>query len=143
MCRRLLDRCRYPLALAVAGLCLLTLPAQDTEKKAPVPKKADLAKAKDDPEAAKELAATLLKQGRETKDEPALRFSALSMARDVAAAAGDFPGALEAIEELHMTLRDRGFGSRLEVVPDLGHEFPADFGDRLAEALGWVLGGPS
>ncbi len=49
----------------------------------------------------------------------------------------------EAIEELHMTLRDRGFGSRLEVVPDLGHEFPADFGDRLAEALGWVLGGPS
>src|SRR5262249_40295571 len=39
-------------------------------------------------------------QGRETKDELALRFAALSMARDVAAAAGDFPGALEAIGEL-------------------------------------------
>jgi WD40 repeat protein len=112
---RLLDRCRAVLVLAVAGLCVLSLPAQDTEKKDPVPDKTALAKAealikalykqefakaKDDPDAGKELGATLLKQGQETRDDPPLRFAALSLARDVAAAAGDFPGAMEAIAEI-------------------------------------------
>jgi hypothetical protein len=115
MCRHLLDRCRAVLALLVAGLVVLSLPAEDTEKKEPAPSKAalakaealikdlykqELAKAKDDPDAGKELAATLLKQGRDTQDDPPLRFAALSMARDLAAASGDFPGAMEAIMEI-------------------------------------------
>jgi outer membrane protein assembly factor BamB len=115
MCRHLFDRCRAVLVLLVAGLVVLSLPAQDTEKKVPAPDKTalakaealikdlykqELAKAKDNPDAGKELAATLLKQGRDTQDDPPLRFAALSMARDLAAASGDFPGAMEAITEI-------------------------------------------
>jgi hypothetical protein len=115
MCRRLLDRCRTVLVLAVVGLVVLSLPAQDTPKKEPVPDKeslakaeglikdlykAELAKVKDDADAGKKLAADLLQQGRDTRDDSALRFVALSLARDLAAASGDYSGAMEAIEEL-------------------------------------------
>src|SRR5262245_60362977 len=112
----MLRRCfRGLLVLVLAGACAVPLPAQDAKDKLPAPAKADLAKAEelikdiyktefkkadDDSAAAKELAASLLKQGRETNDDTALKFAALSLARDVAAKAGDHAAALEAIDEL-------------------------------------------
>src|SRR5262245_49732302 len=62
--------------------------------------KDELKKAEEDAAAAKELVATLLKEGRDTKDDMALKFAAYSLARDVAARAGDHTAALEAIDEL-------------------------------------------
>src|SRR5262249_24018554 len=61
--------------------------------------KAEFEKIKANPAAGKELAETLLKEAKETKEE-ALRFASLTFARDLAAAAGDNAAALAAIEEL-------------------------------------------
>src|SRR5262249_28070962 len=62
--------------------------------------KDEFKKAADDPAVAKDLAATLLKEGRTTNDDLSLKFAALSLARDVAAKAGEHTAALEAIDEL-------------------------------------------
>jgi tricorn protease-like protein len=62
--------------------------------------KEDLEKLKDEPASGKELATTILKEGKETKEDAALRFAAFNLARDVAIKAGDHALALEAIEEL-------------------------------------------
>jgi DNA-binding beta-propeller fold protein YncE len=113
---------RGPLCFAsLAALALLlhqgVQAGDDSEPKLPPPGKEALAKAldevkslykkeiaeaKDDTAAGKALAATLLKEGKNTpgKEEAALRFAAISLARDVASQAGDHPTAMEAIEEL-------------------------------------------
>jgi formylglycine-generating enzyme required for sulfatase activity len=62
--------------------------------------KAEYKKAQSDRAAAGELAALLLKEGKQTNDDPPLRFVALSQARDLAAQAGDIALGLEAIAEL-------------------------------------------
>jgi WD40 repeat protein len=62
--------------------------------------KKEFAKVKETPAAGKELAEELLKQARETKDDPVLRFVALSLARDLAATAGDHFLALAMVDEL-------------------------------------------
>jgi uncharacterized protein (TIGR03067 family) len=61
--------------------------------------KQDYAEAQDNPAARVKLAATLLKQAKDTKDEPAARFVLLREARDLAAQGGDLSLANEAIEE--------------------------------------------
>jgi predicted esterase len=45
-----------------------------------------------------------------------------------------------AIEGLHARLTQAGVSCRLEVVPGLGHDFPADFAGRLPAAIDFVLG---
>jgi hypothetical protein len=121
MNRRMLCRLRGPVVLAsLVALAFLLRPsaqAGDSEERLPPPGKEELAKAldsvkslykkefaeaKEDAEAGKALAATLLKEGKDTpgKEEAALRFAAISLARDVASQAGDHPTAMEAIEEL-------------------------------------------
>jgi WD domain, G-beta repeat len=62
--------------------------------------KDDLAKAKTEPAAARELADVLLREARQTSEDPPLRFAALVLARDLAAQAGDTTLALAAIDEL-------------------------------------------
>jgi hypothetical protein len=99
----------------MAGLGVWKLAAQEPTQKTPVPDKKALteaedliretykkefAKAKETPQAAKDLAQELLKQAKDTKDEPALRFATLTLARDLAAGAGDHATALDAIEAL-------------------------------------------
>src|SRR5262245_59623409 len=61
---------------------------------------ADYEDAKKGGEAAKNLAANLLREARATKDDAALRFSALTEARDLAAEAGDAVTVLQAIDDL-------------------------------------------
>jgi WD40 repeat protein len=62
--------------------------------------KEDLATAKNDPAAARALAETLLREARQTNEDPPLRFAALALARDLAAQEADTGTALTAIEEL-------------------------------------------
>ncbi len=62
--------------------------------------KDDLAKAKTDQAAARDLANTLLREARQTNEDPPLRFTALALARDLAAQTGDTSTALAAVEEL-------------------------------------------
>jgi hypothetical protein len=82
-------------------------------KRAPVPDEATQAKAlklirdlyKDDyakkkPQDLLDLAAKLLQEAGETKDDPAARFVLLRESRDLAAQAGNAPACLEAIDEL-------------------------------------------
>jgi WD40 repeat protein len=68
--------------------------------------KDELAKAKTDSQAARDLADYLLGQARETNEDPPLRYIALIYARDLAAQGGDTATALAAIEELakHFTV---------------------------------------
>jgi WD40 repeat protein len=64
--------------------------------------------------AAQALAATLLRESKATKDDPALRFAGLSEARDLAARAGDAATCLEAVDELvkHYAVKGLGMKSR-------------------------------
>jgi hypothetical protein len=62
--------------------------------------KQEYARALADRAARKELAATLLRQARQIREEPAVRFVALREARDLAARAGDTATAFAAITEL-------------------------------------------
>jgi WD40 repeat protein len=62
--------------------------------------KEELAKAKTDPQASRDLADLLLREAKLTTEDPALRYIALIYARDLAAQAGDTAVALAAIEEL-------------------------------------------
>src|SRR5262249_29874055 len=62
--------------------------------------KEELAKAKTDPQAARELSELLLREAKQTNEDSPLRYIALIYARDLAAQAGDTSGALAAIEEL-------------------------------------------
>jgi formylglycine-generating enzyme required for sulfatase activity len=102
-------------AALLLGHGLLALAQTDPPAKAPVPDRAaqDRAeavitnlfkdryeKAKTDAAAAGELATLLLKEGRATTDDPALRFAALSQARDLAARAGNIALALDAVADL-------------------------------------------
>jgi hypothetical protein len=102
----------------LAGFALLLLaPAgqsQDEIKKQPEPDKELQAKKqgilnkmfkeelskKAEPGVARQLAETLLSEAIKTKDDAALRFVALVMARDLAAEAGDTVTALAAIDEI-------------------------------------------
>jgi WD40 repeat protein len=103
------------LALGLTGLSARAAWAQDNEKKLPAPSKEDqakaqelvqslfkedLAKAKTDKDAAKSLAATFLKEGEGTKDDPAARFVLYRQAAELAARAGDMDTALQALEQL-------------------------------------------
>jgi sugar lactone lactonase YvrE len=63
-------------------------------------------------EAAQELAATLLKEAKQTKDDPELRFAALAQARDLAAETGDAVVALEAVDELVRHYPVKGVGMK-------------------------------
>src|SRR5262249_53217232 len=87
----------------------------DDKGKAPLPDKADVAraadlirdlfkaefaKARDDADAGKSLAHTLLNEGKNTQDSAALRYAALDLARELAVQAGDLGTALVAIGEL-------------------------------------------
>ena len=53
---------------------------------------------------------------------------------------GDRDAARQAVELLHVQLRDAGMDCRLDVIPGLGHTFPGDFEDRLRKALPFLLG---
>src|SRR5262245_33829757 len=112
-----LPRRRY-LLLLLAGLALILCQiaiAQDDGKRLPEPDKAaqsradavvrklfqdDLDKAKTDAAAARTLAGILFKEGKATVDDAALRYVALSLARDLAVRAGDTTLALAILEEL-------------------------------------------
>ena len=75
---------------------------------------AEFAEAKKTTAAAQALAATLLRESKATKDDPALRFAGLSQARDLAARAGDAAVCLEAVDELvkHYPVKGLGMKSR-------------------------------
>jgi hypothetical protein len=103
--------------LLVSGFFALSLSAGDAAKKLPVPDKAsqdkalalvldifkeDLGAAKE-PEAQAKLAANLLQQGKESRDDAANRYVLFREARLLAARAGDANLALLAVEE---TVRD-------------------------------------
>src|SRR3989442_10211499 len=62
--------------------------------------KEDHAKAQKEAAAKARLAAALLQDGKETNDDAAGRYVLYREARDLAAQAGDAPGALQAIDEL-------------------------------------------
>jgi WD40 repeat protein len=62
--------------------------------------KDDLAKAKNDTQAARDLAELLIREARQTTEDRALQYIALVYARDLAAQAGDTALALSAIQEL-------------------------------------------
>jgi hypothetical protein len=62
--------------------------------------RADYDKARTDEAARRALAATLLEEGRKTKDDAVLRFVALRQAHELAAHAGDLETALQAVTEL-------------------------------------------
>jgi uncharacterized protein (TIGR03067 family) len=101
------------LALLLLGSARSPLAAQEAKKtKPPSAKevaeatklvkdlyKQDYAEAQDNAAARVKLAATLLKQAKDTKDEAAARFVLLREARDLAAQGGDLTLANEAIEE--------------------------------------------
>lgn len=53
---------------------------------------------------------------------------------------GDRDAARQAVELLHVQLRDAGMDCRLDVIPGLGHTFPGDFEYRLRKALPFLLG---
>jgi hypothetical protein len=108
---------RFGAALATLGLLGLLAAgfAQEEGKRLPAPSKEDqakaqelvqslfkedLAKAKDDKEAAKTLAATFLKEGEGTKDDPAARFVLYRQAAELAARSGDMDTALQALDNL-------------------------------------------
>ncbi|MGD0088388.1 MAG: hypothetical protein ABSE73_00530, partial [Planctomycetota bacterium] len=63
-----------------------------------------------------ELARKLLKNGRETKDDPIFQFAALQEARDVGSAAGDIETAFAAVEALAGTFDVDGAGMRAGVL---------------------------
>jgi sugar lactone lactonase YvrE len=105
---------RSTLPAFVALTIFVGLSAQETAKKRPVPSKdaqarslalvldifkEDIQSAKD-PESKSRLAADLLQQGKESKDEPANRYVLYIEAAALAAGAGDAPLALTAIDEL-------------------------------------------
>src|SRR5438045_27917 len=112
-----LQRLTRWLALPLFALLLLTgqhLAAQSGDKRQPVPAEAALKQAdalvleffKEDIDNAKDaasrakLAGVLLQQGKETKDNAGARYVLLRYAADLAAAAGDAPLALQAVEEM-------------------------------------------
>lgn len=100
--------------LLVVLVVLPSLSPGQPAKKLPIPDKAAQAKAealildifKEDLAAAKtselkaKLAAYLLQQGKETRDDPATRYTLFRDARNLAAQAGDASLALQAIDEL-------------------------------------------
>jgi predicted esterase len=53
--------------------------------------------------------------------------------------AGELEPGLEQIVRLQHELTLRGVACHLEVVPQLGHEFPEDFATRLPSAIDFVL----
>lgn len=54
--------------------------------------------------------------------------------------AGEKERGLDWITRLSHELTSHGVSCQLEIVPGLGHEFPDDFGGRLASGLSFVLG---
>jgi predicted esterase len=54
--------------------------------------------------------------------------------------AGEKERGLESIKRLAHELTARGVPNKLDVVADIGHEFPEDFGTRLQSGLSFVLG---
>src|SRR5437879_3417936 len=92
------------LSLALGALIAPPLPGADDAARAPVPDSGALIRAeklikdifKDDytaakkrPDAALDLAAKMLKQAQETKDDPAAKYVLLRESRELAAGAGD------------------------------------------------------
>lgn len=55
--------------------------------------------------------------------------------------AGDLDPRREDVEALALSLNERGAEVRVEILPGLGHEYPPDFADRLAEMVDWVRTG--
>jgi hypothetical protein len=53
--------------------------------------------------------------------------------------AGEKERGLELITRLGHELTSRGVPIKLDVVPDIGHEFPEDFGTRLQSGLTFLL----
>jgi hypothetical protein len=118
MLRRILPRPCPPLWLLTAAAALAAAPwvvSQPPTKKLSIGSQSqraraealvrklyaeEYAEAKKSPAAALALASMLLRESKETKDDPVLRYAGLSEARNLAAAAGDAPVALEAIAEL-------------------------------------------
>jgi glutamine cyclotransferase len=95
--------------------------------------KEDIANANDAPQRAK-LAAALLQQGDDSKDEPANRYVLYRMARDLAAQAGDAPLALAAVDKMAkvfdvpaLELKAEALGKAVENLPN------ADAGKALTE----------
>ncbi len=123
-------RVRSFVYLAAAAVALAAVPwavPQPPTARAPVPAEAartraealvrklyasEYQEARAKPEAAQDLAATLLREAKDTKDDPALRFAALGEARDLAAQAGDAETVLEAIEELVRHYAVKGLGMK-------------------------------
>ncbi|MCI0683235.1 MAG: WD40 repeat domain-containing protein [Gemmataceae bacterium] len=104
--------CWLGILFAVSLACCTSLTAQETAKKHPVPKdqtrsrdlifdifKEDLQNAKE-PEAKSKLAAYFIQQGKESRDDLTNRYVLYIEATALAAAAGDAPLALSALDEL-------------------------------------------
>jgi hypothetical protein len=80
--------------------------------------------------------------GPGTEDlEPLLPLMEPAAARGLRAwiLAGERERGLELIKRLAHELTSRGVPCKLDVVPDIGHEFPEDFGTRLQSGLSFVL----
>src|SRR5262249_54714606 len=131
--------------LAVAWV--VALRAQNVGDKLPAPAKADVAKAEelvrgiykdefkkaeDNKAAAKELASALLKQAQETKDDPAVKFAALALARDAAVKAGDHDLAFQIIDEIARAF-DVGTAGMRGAILAVVVENAADGHEKLAE----------
>jgi hypothetical protein len=101
--------------VAMLACCLNTPAFGQSGKKVPTPEakskaesliqelyKEDFAKAQKDPASKVRLAITLLKEGKDTADDPAGRYVLYQHALNLATQAGDAPTALQAIEEIAM-----------------------------------------
>jgi hypothetical protein len=103
------------LSLALAALLAPPLFGADDAARVPVPEsgalikseklikdifKDDYTAAKKKPDAALELAAKMLKQAQDTKDDPAAKYVLLRESRDLAAGAGDGAQALAAVDQM-------------------------------------------
>jgi hypothetical protein len=105
------------LGTLLASVIAWTVGFGQSPNRTAVPDKAALAKAADlirdvfgedlqqatAPAARVKIAATLLQQGKEAKDDPALRYALYHTARDLAANAGDVSLALQAADEIART----------------------------------------
>src|SRR5262245_24923639 len=119
-------------------------------KKSPVPAKTAQAKALDlindifkedfagakDPEARSKLAAFLLQQGKESRDDVANRYVLYREARDLAARAGDAALALTAIDEMARDFDVSAFDMKASTLATVAENVPTkEAGKALVELL--------
>ena len=90
--------------------------AQDKARKLVLEVFADDLKSAQEPAARVKLAAELLQQGRDTKEDQALRFVLLQEARDLAARGGDAGLAFTAIDEIGRTFAVEALASKAAVL---------------------------